>query len=303
MYRNGLFAVLVFSILCASVPQAQAGLLRDFIKEHRQNKAADDTSKIAPSFADVAYGEDEKQTIDVYAPRDAHNAPIIVMVHGGAWKYGDKTLRGKVGSKAAHYIRNGYIFVSVDYRLLPTPPDQQAQDVARAMAMVQEKAHIWGGDPSRIALMGHSAGAHLVALLSAHPAAWSAVGLKPWAGTVSLDSGALDLVAIMSRKHVSLYDDAFGDNKEYWEQNSPFSQLSGDAVPVFAVCSTTRKDDSCANAQIFVTAGQGLRKPYQIFPVEKNHKEIMADVGVDRDYTGRIDQFVESVMQRKSFTQ
>mgnify|MGYP001610410024 FL=1 len=299
MYQ-GLLYFVAFTFLCCSIPQAQAGVLLDRIKERRQQKESGDVSKIAPSFADVAYGKDKKQTVDVYIPQDAHNAPIIVMVHGGGWKYGDKTMRGKVSSKASHYLKNGYVFISVDYRLLPTPPDKQAQDVASALAMVQEKSRSWCGDPSRIVLMGHSAGAHLVALVSAHPATWLSVGLKPWAGTISLDSAALDLVAIMSGKHVSLYDDAFGDDKEYWAQNSPLSQLSGDALPMLALCSTTRKDDSCANAQIFVTAGQDLGKLYQIFPVEKSHKDIIADVGVDHEYTGRIDQFVESVLQRKN---
>lgn len=299
MYK-GLLYFVALVILCCSTPQAQAGFLRDLIKERRQHKESGNVSEITPSFADVAYGEDKKQVIDVYAPLDAHNAPIIVIVHGGGWKYGDKTIRGKIGSKAAHYVRNGYVFISVDYRLLPTPPDKQAQDVASALAMVQNKAQSWGGDPSRIVLMGHSAGAHLVTLLSAHPAAWSSVGLKPWAGTVSLDSAALDLVDIMSKKHVSMYDDVFGSDKEYWAQNSPLSQLSGDALPILAVCSTTRKDDSCANAQIFVTAGQDLGKEYQIFSVDKNHAKVMADVGVDPEYTGRIDQFVESLIKHKN---
>lgn len=293
MYKSWLYFFVAIFLLCGFPPQAQAGIIRDFIKERRQNKTSDDASK--PSYADVAYGQDKRQAMDVYIPRNAHNASIIVMVHGGAWKYGDKTMRGNVGSKVSHYLKKGYIFVSIDYRLLPTPPAQQAQDVARAVAMIQENAANWGGDPYRIVLMGHSAGAHLVALLSAHPSAWAETRLKPWAGTISLDSAALDLVKIMSGKHHSIYDDAFGDDREYWTENSPLSQLSGDAVPVLAACSTTRKDDSCANAQIFVTAGQNMGKEYQILPVEKNHKDMMADVGVEPKYTAKIDQFIESV--------
>lgn len=294
MYKSWLYFFVAVFLLCSFLPQAQAGILRDFIKERRQNKTS--ANVLTPSFADVAYGEDEKQTMDIYIPQNAHDAPIIVMVHGGAWKYGDKTMRGKIGSKASHYLRKGYIFVSIDYRLLPTPPDQQAQDVASAVAMIQANAANWGGNPYRIVLMGHSAGAHLVALLSAHPSAWVETRLKPWAGTISLDSAALDLVKIMSGKHHSIYDDAFGDNREYWSENSPFSQLSGDAVPVFAACSTTRKDDSCANAQEFVAAGQNMGKLYKILPVEKSHKDMMADVGVDSEYTAKIDQFIESVI-------
>ncbi len=299
MYQSCVcLAVMVF--LCCLAPQANAGLLRDLIKEHRQHKEYSDSPDIAPRFADVAYGDDKKQVIDVYGQPDAHNSPIIIMVHGGGWRRGDKTMHGSISAKAAHYVKKGYIFISIDYRLMPTPPDKQAQDVASAVAMVQNKAQSWGGDPSRIVLMGHSAGAHLVSLLSAHPSAWKEVGLKPWAGTISLDSAALDLVAIMSRKHMSMYDDVFGVDKEYWSENSPLAQLSGDALDMLVVCSTTRKDDSCANAQRFVTAGQALRKEYQIFPVGKDHGSINADLGNDPEYTMKIDHFIESAIQHKN---
>jgi len=59
--------------------------------------------------------------------------------------------------------------------------------------------------------MGHSAGAHLVALLTAHPAFTQAEGALPWLGTVSLDSAAFDVVAVMSGRHLALYDRAFRD--------------------------------------------------------------------------------------------
>ncbi len=296
MYRRWHYFFVIAFLLCSFPQQAQAGILRYLLEKRQQHKTSNNVSNITPNFADVAYGEDKKQVMDVYIPQNANNSPIVVMVHGGAWKYGDKTMRGKIGSKASHYLRKGYIFVSVDYRLLPTPPDQQAQDVARAVAMVQKYATSWGGNSSRIVLMGHSAGAHLVALLSANPYAWAKTRLQPWAGTISLDSAALDLVKIMSGQHHSIYDDAFGDDREYWVQNSPLSQLSDDALPMLIVCSTTRKDDSCGNAQKFVKAGHNIGKLYQYFPVEKNHKSIMADVGLEHEYTAKIDRFIESVI-------
>src|SRR3546814_1535129 len=78
-------------------------------------------------------------------------------------------------------------------------PVTQAADVGHALAAVQARAAGWGGDPARILLIGHSAGAHLVAFLAADAGFAKRQGAKPWLGTVSLDSAALDVVELMQR--------------------------------------------------------------------------------------------------------
>src|SRR5690606_14961732 len=99
--------------------------------------------------------------------------------------------------------------VSVDYRLVPdVTPLQQARDVARALASAQRAARAWGLDPSRFALVGHSAGAHLVAVLAAAPELLEAEGaLRPRAA-VLLDSAAYDVESLMRGPHPRLYDRA-----------------------------------------------------------------------------------------------
>src|SRR3546814_18036265 len=90
------------------------------------------------------------------------------MVHGGFWALGDKASAGVAGAKMAHWVGRGMIFVSVNYRLLrEADPVTQAADVGHALAAVQARAAGRGGDPARILLIGHSAGAHLVAFLAA----------------------------------------------------------------------------------------------------------------------------------------
>ncbi|HKP16335.1 MAG TPA: alpha/beta hydrolase, partial [Gemmatimonadaceae bacterium] len=148
---------------------------------------------------DVAYGTDPKQRFDVYAPKGVRNAPVILMVHGGAWRTGDKRSRGVVGRKVERWSREGIVVISVNYRMLPgTNPVEQARDVARALAAAQARLAEWGGDPGKVVLMGHSSGAHLVALLDARPSLATSLGARLWLGAVILDSAALDVVQTMT---------------------------------------------------------------------------------------------------------
>ena len=168
-------------------------------------------------LADRAYGPHSAQRYDVYLPsrRPMQTMPIIVMVHGGGWAHGDKAHAPVVDNKVRRWVPRNVALVSVNYPMLPeTPPLEQARHVARALASVQRDAPSWGGDPRQVVLMGHSAGAHLVALLTAHPPFTQAEGALPWLGTVSLDSAAFDVVAVMSGRHLALYDRAFGTFKE-----------------------------------------------------------------------------------------
>ena len=146
------------------------------------------------------------------------------MVHGGAWKVGDKRAASVVDNKVRRWVTRGFILVSVNYRMLPEAnPLEQAQDVARALAYVQQHAADFHGDPARVVLMGHSAGAHLVSLISAHPDLAAKQGAKPWLGTVSLDSAAFDVVDIMQRfQHFKFYDEAFGQvtSARCWKSGS-----------------------------------------------------------------------------------
>jgi arylformamidase len=215
---GGMLALL---LLCQA---SFAGPLRDRIIERRQQQThspmLDDGTDIADPISlpagirvvrDVAYGSDPQQRFDVYAPAEAKGAPVIFIVHGGGWFRGDKAMRAVVENKVARWVPKGFVVVSTNYRLLPKAnPIEQARDVARALAVAQDKAASWGGDRSKFILIGHSAGAHLVSLLTAAPSVSSGIVSTPWLGTVSLDSAAFDVVKIMEARHFALYDPAFG---------------------------------------------------------------------------------------------
>jgi acetyl esterase/lipase len=244
---------------------------------------------------DVAYGADRKQRFDVYAPKGVRNAPAILMVHGGAWRTGDKRSKGVVENKVARWSRAGIIVISVNYRMLPaTDPVEQARDVARALAAAQARMAEWGGDPSRVVLMGHSAGAHLVALLHANPALATRLGARAWLGAVILDSAALDIVQTMERPHARLYDRAFGTEPMYWREASPYHHLAAGAKPVLIVCSSRRRD-ACLAATRLATKATSVGVRAEVLPVAKSHAAIDAQLGVPGAYTEGVEAFLASL--------
>ncbi len=254
---------------------------------------------------DVAYGTDPRQRMDVYLPpsvTSAANAPVIVMVHGGAWMVGNKAMSNVVDNKVAYWVKQkGYVFVSVNYRLSPqADPLVQAHDVATALAKAQSLAASWGGDPAKVILMGHSAGAHLVALLGASPALAREAGARPWLGTVALDSAALDLERIMNARHMRFYDRVFGADPAYWRSVSPSSVLATDATPMLLVCSTQRADGSCAQAREFAVKVNAKAAPRStqasVLPQDLSHEQVNTTLGLPGAYTEAVDGFMSSLL-------
>lgn len=252
---------------------------------------ADDTVVLR----DVAYGDAPAQRLDVYKPAHAHAAPVIVMVHGGGWMIGNKSNPGVAGRKQAHWAGQGYVFVSIDYRMVPTAdPFVQAQDVAGALAYVQQHAADWGGDGARVTLVGHSAGAHLVALLAADPSLAYVQGAKAWLGTVALDSAAYSVPRIMSLPHAGLYDRVFGSDEAFWRKVSPLDRLQGKTQPMLLVCSSQRLL-SCTQAETFAKAVNDKGGRAQVLPEALTHAQINAELGGDSDYTRAVDTFLRSL--------
>lgn len=253
----------------------------------------------ATVLRDIAYGPDPKQRYDVYLPAHPQtNAPILLMVHGGGWRRGDKAMANVVNNKAAYWLNKGFVFVSVNNRLLPeADPLTQARDVARALASVQQQARQWSADPARVVLMGHSAGAHLVALLGSAPGSFlQQAGAQRPIGVVSLDSGALDIPALMAQPRVpQLYTDAFGSNPAFWRTVSPQQQLERSALPMLLVCSSTRHvpTSPCDEARKLSQQARSLGVPMQVLPEAMAHGEINAALGLPTAYTTAVAGWID----------
>jgi acetyl esterase/lipase len=225
----------------------------------------------------------------VYAPPGVQGAPVILLVHGGGWAFGDKAAGRAVENKVAHWLPRSFAVVAVNYRMLPKiDPVEQARDVARALAAAQKQAARWGGDPRKFILIGHSAGAHLIALLASAPGLATEQGAQPWLGAVLLDSGALDVPEIMNARHLPLYDRAFGGDPAYWQAASPFHQLSRGGAPLLVVCST-RRAIACPQAERFAMKASRFGMPAEVLRLDMSHGEINSQLGAAPDYTAAVD--------------
>jgi acetyl esterase/lipase len=269
---------------------------------HRSRSARQDDSVTAAMNdlqvkveRDLAYGQHPRQRLDVYLPGTV-KGPILLLVHGGAWSSGDKRSPAFIIPKVRYFTARGYVVVATNYRLLPDAhPLEQARDVARALTLVQRRAPAWGADSAQVVLIGHSAGAHLVALLDADPALAREQAADPWRGTVALDSAAFDVPRLMAEKHAALYDRAFGSHAAYWRTVSPLHVLARDAPPLLAVCSRGR-GTSCAQAEAFAARANGHHIQVQVQGVELSHAEINRQLGLPGPYSDSVDRWISSIL-------
>jgi acetyl esterase/lipase len=154
--------------------------------------------------SDLAYGENARQHLDVYSPKGEGSHPIVVFFYGGSWSMGRKSQYAFMGAALA---ARGYVTVIPDYRLYPEVRFPTfLEDSAQAVAWTRQHAHEFGGDPDRIVLMGHSAGAHMAAMLAVNSKylekagvpSRSIVGLVGLSGPYALDPNTDTLHAIFA---------------------------------------------------------------------------------------------------------
>jgi acetyl esterase/lipase len=127
--------------------------------------------------ADLPYGGDPRQRLDVYSPRETGRHPVVIFFYGGSWTMGQKSQYRFVGAALA---ARGFVAVVPDYRLYPAVRfPQLMDDGASAVAWAQQHAQEFNGDPDRLVLMGHSAGAHMAALLALNDSYVIQAGVRP----------------------------------------------------------------------------------------------------------------------------
>jgi arylformamidase len=244
-------------------------------------------------YADPAH---ERQVLDVYAPDGAENLPVVFWIHGGGWQTGDKT---DVQVKPRVFSERGFVFVSTNYRLLPrVEMDEIIQDVARALGWAYKNIGRYGGDPSRIFVMGHSAGAQLAALLCVDDRYLKAEGVPfdVLKGCVPVDGDTYDLPAIImtaeTRQMVhGLRLPEYGhrvkfgnDPSRHLEYSAVTHVVKGKGIPPFLILHVAEHPDTTAQARRLGAVLEAAEVSVQVFGArETTHSRLNANLGLPDD--------------------
>jgi len=241
---------------------------------------------------DQFYGIHKSQAMDIYLPSYPVNAKdqlAILMLHSGT----DKADPIIVNHKVKRWVTDGVLFASANYRLSPfAKPMTQVRDVAKALALFQRKLTSWGGNPSKVIVMGHATGGYLASLLTTTPHIVKEEGVSPWLGTIAIDSITLDVVSIMEKNRSTEYENIFGKDLTYWRTVSPLHQLKEVQYPLLLVCSTTQSKENCSSADEMKYTGEQIGAEIDTLRVRLDHKELSNELGKDNDYTLAVEQFI-----------
>ena len=252
---------------------------------------------------DIAYSEagGDRTRLDVYAPADGNGHPVVIWIHGGAWQDGDKA---HVQAKPGAFNERGYVLVSLNYRFHPAVTyKEQAGDIAQAIRWVHDHAGEYGGDPTRVFLMGHSAGAHLAALVGTDGRYLEKAGLKlsDLSGVILLDGAGYDIPrqvrqALLPRMK-ALYTTVFTEDEATQEDASPITHVARDkGIPPFLILHVASRRDSKAQSDGLAARLREAGVVATVVPAEgKTHATINRELGQPDDApTEAVFQFLEA---------
>lgn len=263
---------------------------------------------------DIPYAEKghERQVLDVYAPANAKGLPVVFWIHGGGWQAGDKK---DVQLKPKVFTDKGYVFVSINYRLLPAVDmGTIVRDVAKAVRWVHDHIAESGGDPNRLLVMGHSAGAQLAALICTDDRYLKAekLLLDIVKGCVPVDGDTYDVPAIIATAEARWkahglppakfgHREKFGNDPEKHKDFSAVTHVTKDKhIPPFLLLFVAGHPDVSAQAQRFGAVLKGAGVPVTLFGArETTHTKINADLGTPDDpATKALFEFIDTVLKK-----
>lgn len=190
----------------------------------------------------VAYGDGPRRTLDVYRPLAADGAPVVVFFYGGSWQSGRKAIYRFVAKALA---RRGFVTVVPDYRVYPEVSYPGfIEDSAHAVRWASDNAARFGGDPGKLFVMGHSAGAYNAAMLALDRRWLAAVGLDPnddIAGLIGI-AGPYDFLPLVDETLVTI----FGGAERI--ETQPITHVAAGAPPALLLTGARDKTVDPGNA-------------------------------------------------------
>lgn len=257
-------------------------------------------------------GGHARQVLDIHLPKEAKKVPVIFWIHGGGWQAGDKT---SVQLKPKAFTDAGFVFVSTNYRLLPDfPMEAIVADIGSSLAWVHQHIAEFGGDPGRIFVMGHSAGAQLAALVSVDDRILKPhnVPLSVIKGCVPVDGDTFDIPAIIetaeTRRRVHHLPQAkFGHREKFGntaEKHRDFSTVThvakGKNIPPFLIMHVADHPDTSAQAARLANTLKAAGIIANLYGAkESTHSRINEEIGRPGDPgTIQLFKFIQSSLAK-----
>jgi arylformamidase len=245
-------------------------------------------------------------------PKDAKSLPVVFWIHGGGWQAGDKT---SVQVKPQAFVDKGFVFVSTNYRLLPTVDmGTIVRDIAKSIHWVHDHIAEYGGDPKRLLVMGHSAGAQLAALICTDDRYLKAEGLSLAIikGCVPVDGDTYDVPLIIAtaaarRKALGQPDPKFGHYEKFGSDPakhrdfSAVNHISSDkGIPPFLILHVADHVDTTAQAKRLGAVLKEAGISAKVFGAkETNHSKINDNLGTPDDpSTKALFEFVGEALKK-----
>jgi acetyl esterase/lipase len=262
---------------------------------------------------DIPYvaSADPLKTLDVYAPAGAKNLPVVVWIHGGGWQQGDKA---DVKEKPAALAKKGFVFVSVNYRLWPkVEMGELIHDTAKSVGWVRAHVAEHGGDPQRLLIMGHSAGAQLAAILCTDERLLQAEGvpLASVKGCVPVDGDTYDVPASVAISDTrcrvyGLPEPKAGHRAKFGtpEQQKDYSAVSHVAkdkgIPPFLLLHVAAHPDTSLQAQYLGRLLKEAGIPVKVFGAkDTDHNKLNDRLGTPDDpATKELFDFVDQALKQ-----
>lgn len=247
---------------------------------------------------DIPYAQptQERQFLDVYAPDNAKDLPVVFWIHGGGWQAGDKS---SIQSKPQWFLQQGFVFVSTNYRLLPNVTMETiVEDVAKSLGWVHKNISRYGGDPNKIYVMGHSAGAQLAALICTDDRYLKSEGVpfSSLKGCVPVDGDTYDIPAIIetaeTRRRVHKQPQAkFGHREKFGNDPSKHVNFSAvthakkdKGIPPFLIMYVASHPDNTAQAQRLDSSLREAGVGSKLYGAkDSEHSKINNDIGTPND--------------------
>lgn len=238
------------------------------------------------SYKDITYYSGpgyhpENHLLDLYIPQDISDFDVLIFVHGGAWKIGDKSMFFNIGKTLA---QEGIGTAIINHRLSPqVMHPEHILDVARATQWILSSISGYGGNNEEVYLMGHSSGAHLVALLTLDTTYMKRSDtLHSLRGTICI-SGIYDIPSFMETSFGrTLILPAFGSDAHVWNEASPIRHITQEIPPFLLMF--TEKDPRILKKQTILF--RNALKTCEFYEIPgKNHFNSIFDFGKEEDRT------------------